>query len=936
MPDSYDTGGLLTSEPAVGSSQSTVSIDLEDEPPRDDDERRENLQDDGMGDGTASVDEAEAEAVPIQASGKVSIADLFKRLKPSAVRSGDVTKDVLADESTENENEDHINLVTRDDTVMTDATTSSDSQEKEEERVVIPVSSPVIEEMVMETKAMGQSSGVALKDILTGGRKKKDEQKTPVQTEAILIRDTPTPKNSRGGKKIEPHVVELLSSEDEAITVKSLLPGKERKKKNKRVKTTPNSQKEYNKSLFITLHYKPRHQRLKEIEQNMRSSSTRSVSARDMLMSFGRKKEEPVEIDGSTEQIELIEDDEFKSTEKRYPGAKSFMDVLSYRPAKPLNPISKLKELEPPTITRDQFHIIYDEPRITHRDITLPLRTPITLPQLDMNEIDTGISSLEKPTKYFTYETIAADRSTVARQNVKTLGEDPRFDRFLEMMDDNAACYDMWTDFFHPTSADDILLDIKTVRQIKIWIQNSYKLLRKRTKRHNFKKKRNADDSMDGFIVDEFDDETDDEEYTPLSIIVGPSGVGKTSVVYTLVEETAGYVYEINTSQARGKKDIEANVRELSTTQLVHQNQEIQDENEFQKGVILFEDVDILFESDKNFWSVIENTLSISRRPIILTCTDTSQIPRNIMECAMKEEALFELKKQSTSELRDYLHLAALTRGYEIDKRLLEDIISKNNRDLRKCLLEVQVTCFALIPRNSELTRVSFIDETKTSHIDGVMDLELLSQYMDTYSVADVIDQATFSHIRHDAELSEVISAYNYIQPDTIRTPILPFELNLADEMRQELPSFDPAPEKLSVDKLRMSEKHFWASKKRTARVTRRAVSNLNQLLTPSFEMEGWDNSVFELLPPSTYMEDVSPLLREHARFDQRILALNENMRLAVLNQGGDGDDDDDDDSIVVKKRNRKEKDVLPHIEGTNKFGVSPDALLFGAFASWK
>ena len=38
------------------------------------------------------------------------------------------------------------------------------------------------------------------------------------------------------------------------------------------------------------------------------------------------------------------------------------------------------------------------------------------------------------------------------------------------------------------------------------------------------------------------------------------------------------------------------------------------------KGLICFEEVDVLYEEDKSFWSGVNNLVEKSRRPVILTC----------------------------------------------------------------------------------------------------------------------------------------------------------------------------------------------------------------------------------------------------------------------------------------------------------------------------
>eukprot|EP00842_Homolaphlyctis_polyrhiza_P001753 jgi/Hompol1/2579/HPOL_006058-RA len=161
-------------------------------------------------------------------------------------------------------------------------------------------------------------------------------------------------------------------------------------------------------------------------------------------------------------------------------------------------------------------------------------------------------------------------------------------------------------------------------------------------------------------------------EYSPLFRIVrGSSGCGKSALVYAAAA-TAGYrVVEMNASQRRSGKDLLAVLGEASlshgvnarlddtsslfnpgvtgrrkATGLMNKMQDDGDENLIDieddsdpltpatpatpaRTLILIEDVDVLLDEDRGFWSGIATLAETSRVPIIMTCIVVRGISHN-------------------------------------------------------------------------------------------------------------------------------------------------------------------------------------------------------------------------------------------------------------------------------------------------------------------
>ena len=100
-------------------------------------------------------------------------------------------------------------------------------------------------------------------------------------------------------------------------------------------------------------------------------------------------------------------------------------------------------------------------------------------------------------------------------------------------------------------------------------------------------------------------------------ILVGDSGVGKTSSVYAAADVMGMTILEMNPGQRRNGKNVMDFIGEAATTQSLNSNQSSNSDS----VMILFDEADIIFpEDDKGFFAAISNVLTVSKRPVVITC----------------------------------------------------------------------------------------------------------------------------------------------------------------------------------------------------------------------------------------------------------------------------------------------------------------------------
>ncbi|GAN09775.1 hypothetical protein MAM1_0290c09307 [Mucor ambiguus] len=143
--------------------------------------------------------------------------------------------------------------------------------------------------------------------------------------------------------------------------------------------------------------------------------------------------------------------------------------------------------------------------------------------------------------------------------------------------------------------------------------------------------------------------------------------------------------------------------------------------NQPKQSLLLFEEVDILFEEDKGFWTAIIDLCQKSKRPIIMTCNDESKIPFdffNIQCTVCFEKATTE---QEQASFVQYMQLVCYAESYSIPKREITYLCELLEYDTRQVIDMLQ---FWL---NETPTTGHFVYQHLFAHVMGLANC-LMSQ----------------------------------------------------------------------------------------------------------------------------------------------------------------------------------------------------------------
>ncbi|GAA5923324.1 uncharacterized protein JCM15063_003610 [Sporobolomyces koalae] len=200
---------------------------------------------------------------------------------------------------------------------------------------------------------------------------------------------------------------------------------------------------------------------------------------------------------------------------------------------------------------------------------------------------------------------------------------------------------------------------------------------------------------------------------TNLILLSGPSGSGKTVAVYAVAQELGYEIFEVNAGMGKRRaKDLESEVGDVGRNHIVRASPKKPNVKDFFAGfkpniskagasatmnegigeaklggpaqsLILVEEADVLFSGEEDFWTGIRALAAESRRPIILTCTDSNLIPIDQLGLqkihlvgADPREPLqgLEFASPETSIAVPYLRLVARAEGHILSEQSLQEL----------------------------------------------------------------------------------------------------------------------------------------------------------------------------------------------------------------------------------------------------------------------
>ncbi|KAJ6798913.1 Uncharacterized protein M6B38_212620 [Iris pallida] len=306
----------------------------------------------------------------------------------------------------------------------------------------------------------------------------------------------------------------------------------------------------------------------------------------------------------------------------------------------------------------------------------------------------------------------------------------------------------LWTDKYQPENALEVCGNSESIKSLSEWLKSWHERGSQTITKRNILEQyafKDAEESGDSTYANEsdMDDLEDADTLKNVLLLTGPVGSGKSAAIYACAKEQGFEVIEVNASDLRGGAHIKQKIGEAAESHRLNQ-WSVEDPNgprrkqilellagpadireeEFGNGspemvsmtrkqdatptkspckarasrsdpcqaanktLILFEDVDTVFDEDRGFISSILQLAETSKRPIILTSNN-----RNPVLPQLLEQFVLNFTLPSYDELLCHLYMICASEKAYVSSELLAHLVSSCMGDIRKILMLLQFWC---------------------------------------------------------------------------------------------------------------------------------------------------------------------------------------------------------------------------------------------------
>ncbi|KAJ4820080.1 Replication factor C large subunit [Rhynchospora pubera] len=271
----------------------------------------------------------------------------------------------------------------------------------------------------------------------------------------------------------------------------------------------------------------------------------------------------------------------------------------------------------------------------------------------------------------------------------------------------NGSCQrdsSLWTDKYHPENASQVCGNSESVSFLSEWLKSWHERGRKSKKIPNITEDISEESCSSWYMSEsDMDDLLEECDLWNVLLITGPVGSGKSAAVYACAKEQGFHIVEVNASDLRNGAHIKQKFGEATESHgidkwsrdeiLVSTNPDNTESNvnkqvAVNKTLVLFEDVDTVFEEDSGFISTIRQLADTTKWPIVLTSNNKKPVlPRQLSRLVL------EFSRPSSEELLLNVQKICALEKAGIPVSLMKHAIDYCLCDIRRITLLLQFWC---------------------------------------------------------------------------------------------------------------------------------------------------------------------------------------------------------------------------------------------------
>eukprot|EP00049_Salpingoeca_infusionum_P009385 m.156453 g.156453 ORF g.156453 m.156453 type:complete len:1269 (+) comp14323_c1_seq2:170-3976(+) len=217
------------------------------------------------------------------------------------------------------------------------------------------------------------------------------------------------------------------------------------------------------------------------------------------------------------------------------------------------------------------------------------------------------------------------------------------------------------------------------------------------------------------FVCEDDSSELEEEAVSNVLVISGPTGCGKTAAIQACATELGYQVLEMNSSDTRTGREVTRVLTEATQSHRVKSTVSVAKEKKGQllrmfsmptrstskestkdktssvglaeASLVVLEDVDVLVDEEKSFWTALNSIARKTKRPILITSTE-----RNVCASRLKfAPTEIQFHMPSKAEVAQHCQMLVASLGFKASSSSCTRLVRFLDRDIRRCFNTLQL-----------------------------------------------------------------------------------------------------------------------------------------------------------------------------------------------------------------------------------------------------